>query len=159
MRFKLNPSAIGRQWVVYSVSINNGPIEFIGMCPAAKLMVLPDLQTHPRYASMFFGKDLTVEVLIFCANPREAQNYRWTYFQTVNYPEMNRTAAPLSRGHKIYCYETGESFMTIDQVVAAHGCSSSQLSGHLRGLPGFKTVKGKTYRRGLPPPAVPSHTQ
>ncbi|QWY83186.1 hypothetical protein [Rhizobium phage RHph_X2_24] len=48
---------------------------------------------------------------------------------------------------KILCIETGEIFNSISDVEKAHGISRSAMSNHLNGKTGFKSVRGRTYKR------------
>lgn len=55
---------------------------------------------------------------------------------------INRTNSTM-----IECVETGERYESVEKAAQAIGGAASAISPHLRGVAGFKTVKGYTFRR------------
>lgn len=79
----------------------------------------------------------------------ECHNKRYTMIRELS-PYCNLNGRPLARARsQIICNETNETFNTIQEIIAIHGGHVSQYSAHLRGVPGYKTVRNKTYRRVL----------
>lgn len=50
-------------------------------------------------------------------------------------------------GYPVLCVETGEQYNSIKEAVDKNNLTYSALCNHLRGMKGYKTVKGKTYRK------------
>lgn len=50
-------------------------------------------------------------------------------------------------GKPVTCIETGEQWPSLTNCVDAHKISYSALQKHLNGQIGYRTVKGRTYRR------------
>lgn len=51
-----------------------------------------------------------------------------------------------TRARGVQCIETGETWATLGACAEAHKLGKGNLSNHLAGHIGFKTVRGKTYR-------------
>ena len=53
----------------------------------------------------------------------------------------------LGKDNRVICMDTGEIFENPNQACEQHKLSYGQLNKHLRGLIGYKSVKGKRYKK------------
>lgn len=159
MRIEADIIKSSRQWVFYLLRDQQNEIHFAGVCAAAQLLALPDVRGNALFESMFKNRLAVIDVIEFCDTRMLAINARARYLGNHAWPLMNRYSGKNGRGAPIFCNETNETFKNMDEVVAAHGIHASNLSKHLNGKTGHRTVGGRTYTRLSATPAVLSPTQ
>lgn len=52
-----------------------------------------------------------------------------------------------NNGHQIMCNETGQIYNSIAEAARVISCGYAQLYNHVNEKPGFRTVKGKTFKK------------
>lgn len=136
---------IEKTWVVYILynAVTAAPV-FVGHCKLNQLFALPDAR---RDMGAGMPEAVILRVTDECADVAAAARAHRVRVQETG------IAVDLARYRMkrvtslIECVETGEKWPTIVDAARAHGLGAGNLSNHLRGAPGFNTVKGKTYRR------------
>jgi hypothetical protein len=140
-------------YAIYTHADNDGIVQYVGVCPLSELFTLKDALCNSIWPKKFGSPMQTLEmnVVALTADEREAYNEQRKLIATHN-PECNKRGFYVEpKKQAVVCIETGEKFATISEACRAHNLSYPALHGHLSRKPGFKTVKGKTYRREFQP--------
>lgn len=141
----IEKNEIGEKFVVYELRDGiTSELIFIGYCRITHFFAFPD-------ARQILGKQFP-ERFIFrsiseCTGKGEAIRQHAFHVNVNGFAKKLAEYNISNFNGSIICDQTGETFRTIGQVVLSHGIAAGNLSNHLRGIPGFNTVKGKTYRR------------
>jgi len=133
--------------VVYSHMVD-GKVIFIGLCKLVDLYRLPDARTNTLWETMTRGNAYIIMNTLFTGESYEAcDRFRFSWMQTNGMPVCNAKGLVLKKKRpEIICNETSVLYKTQSAAAKELGLHTSALSNHLRGLPGFKTVGGFTFR-------------
>lgn len=144
---------IRQLYAVYTHSDGEGVVKYVGVTPLSELFTLKDALCNSLWSPMF-GKHmqtLEINVVGLTASEHEAYNEQRRLIAQHN-AEFNKRGFYVDpKKQAVVCVETGERFATITECARAHNLSYPALHGHLARKPGFKTVKGKTYRKEFQP--------
>lgn len=157
LKITTNLSELPDQYVVYSLSDAEG-VKYIGVCKFVEMPVISDARSNTLFPTCFpEGKIATLEMV--WSNPKKHECLiQAARLVEIYKPIMNlKGFVHTENTAPITCNETGEVFQTIADVCMSHNISAGNLSQHLNHKPGFKSIKGKTYRRGGPKPARGSY--
>lgn len=96
------------------------------------------------------GQSYTYALLQECSNKIEAENTLNTW---IKLSELGGATPPYNNFNRAYndnkfiqCLETGRFYRSAQDIVRIFNVSQSALSNHLRGVPGYRTVKGMRFR-------------
>lgn len=126
------------------MDVRTADVVFIGMCPFYQMGVLPDAKSNP-----FFKDDTNyiLHVTDVCSTKGEALKTHSNRIRDNGpMPIMNKHGYFYKRKGLIECIETGVTYQTASEAARINGSTQSNLSNHLNNKPGFRSVKGKTYR-------------
>lgn len=126
---------------IYTVSYNC-ELLYVGYEKLTKIATLENLFLLPN-----FKKDLQYVVTIEgpCDNWIEAENgVALKIRENEKTPPLNKTMWSI-KTQSVMCRETGKIFLNASECAHLEGISNGNLSRHLKGRPGYKTLKGKTY--------------
>lgn len=138
-------------YAVYTCADTNGVIQYVGVSLLSKLFTLEDAYNNSEFSRIF--ADIYSSIEIKCVSLTtiegealaEARNLIRTHAPHCNLRGFYQRPEYQS----VVCDQTGEIFHSVRACATAHGLSASALSNHLNRKPGYKTVKGKTYRRQI----------
>lgn len=147
MFMTLNIAEFRQQFAAYTLTDSTGKLLFVGVAKLTDILSLPGS----------FGLPPVVNIIISTPQPdlMRAANDALLIATDANRNDLveslKKTVDAIQRppkraGRPIECIETGERFFSTTGAAEAHSASYSALQKHLRGLIGYKTVKGKTYR-------------
>lgn len=123
---------------------------YVGVCKLRDVFTFPDARANTEWSRVFSATSaLTIAIIAVSDSIHDCMNYRYQIVQNKQ-PYCNVYGAAVNKPLKIICNETGETFESAAAACKAYDLSPSQLSNHLRGLSGYRTVKGKTFRKGIP---------
>ena len=134
---------------VYMVlRLNDGfeEIVYIGQNTLAGIVRLDDLIKLPA-----FEKNLTYSLCVLTCHKREfdAKNAVGPAIRIIcenRTPIYNIRSSYNARRSGIICNETGKTFKTVTEAAREMGLSQGNLSQHVSGRPGFRQVKGYTFK-------------
>ena len=154
----LNRHQMQTAFCVYSHVID-GVVVYLGLCPIKEVYNAPDARNNTEWIKMTNGdKPVTITVLHAAENANDCINYRYRIFKEQGTPICNAKGQFYSSIlTNVRCIETGEMFESQSQCARILGLNKSQLCNHLNRLPGFKTVKGRTFEKCHPPASVDSY--
>jgi len=142
----VNPSLVNSYWVVYTLKrFSNYELYHIGLCRFGELLNVPDARREPN-----FDPNETYILTGEGTYATRADAVKYLSVVRARFKGVMPTLmkARLTSPRKIIkCDQTGEYFITIDELSKARGIYPSTISNHLNGKPGHKTVKGRTYSR------------
>jgi hypothetical protein len=119
---------------------------FVGYTRAAGYMTLPDAMANHWFAAHHADKPLAVR-LTHLGDRFSCNNERMRQVQ-MHRPECNLQGVLLSgRNCPIRCVETGAQYRNASEAAQANGIAPGNMSYHLSGKAGYKTVKGLTFVR------------
>ena len=129
-------------YAVYTLTNQSGHVVHIGCILFSQLTTLPnDIPDGDYYLTVLIQGADRVKLLNFALNWCIEKNRDDLKSKILNIiPDE-------SSKNNITCVETGERFNSITAAAMAHNLSYSALQKHLKGMKGYKTVKGKTYVR------------
>lgn len=123
---------------------------YVGVCKLTEVYQCPDARRNNAWNTMVTdAMELHIRIIGVSPASNVCHNHR---------ANLVREHGPYCNvhGHKvgdftsiITCNETGTSYANASKCAIAEGISTSALSNHLNNKSGWKTVKGKTYRRGI----------
>jgi hypothetical protein len=140
----------GRIWCVYEHHDADNNLLYVGVCKLIEVFSYPDARQNSEWIKRFpVGEPMVIKITMTSAEFGPCNNARTRQVQSMR-PVCN-TFGYSYHGIKIkiICNETKEEFVSITQAALAHGVSASALSNHLNQKPGHRSVKGKTYRKGV----------
>ncbi len=125
-------------WVAYVLTDATGKFITASYCEIEKLLKKAAPQIEP----------LTLTILRIDQDKHKVMNAYLAvmnaegvhHFDTINIESLTRP---------IICNETGEIFATLAAAAAKNGGQVCNISSHLNGRKGYRTVKGMTYRYGI----------
>lgn len=136
-------------YAVYEHRDINETVQYVGVTPLVELFALTDAQCNSMWPDIFSKPVTTLDINVVAVTPDEREAYQEMHrLISIHNPTCNRKGYWVDpRKQNVICNETGETWDTAVAASRAHGLSYSQLSNHLNRKPGYKTVKGRTYRR------------
>lgn len=142
------PTDLNNAWCVYLLKDNNDAIQFIGISKLDRIYTIADAKNNPGFKQYFpDNKYIFIQMIDIAPNKVKAlQKHSERMRQLPNIPMMMKYAR-YNKTLPIYCIETGETFKSLDEVARAHGVGAGNLSKHLRGVAGHRSIKGRTYCR------------
>lgn len=141
---------IGRLWCLYHHHDVDDVLSYIGVCKLIELFQCPDARQNSEWIRRF-GDNEAVVIKLQMTSTDEilCNNARFRQVQELK-PICNMIGYSYHGAKmKITCIETGETFASISECARVHCLTQSALSNHLNNKPGHKSVKGKTYRKGV----------
>lgn len=137
-------------YVVYSLT--SDALNYIGVCKMGEISYVPDARENVLFGQYFPNDHISTMEILYVNENRSNCLIHASKLIEQHKPVMNKRGYHLNRSNApIVCNETGEVFQTMLEVVAAHKINLSSLSQHLHNRPRYKTIKGKTYKRGSIP--------
>lgn len=136
-------------FMVYGYAVD-GRYLYVGVDTMAKVYTFEKVANVPSWHE--FAHDKPVSVVIFWSTPYKhlAQKHASDIMASLGYaPACNIDREAVRNAGRIYCNETSQSFANAADACRVLNIHPSALSMHLRGIPGHKTVKGYTFRRGM----------
>lgn len=133
-------------WAVYSLQDENNVV-FIGNCNFTDVLKMPDVRGIPQFDP---NKQYTLQVISVHHTAAEAKVAASKLTTQHNRPVLNQSAA-MKRHCAVKCVETGKIYYNATECANQNGIKQSALSNHLNNKPGYRTVKGNTYVRVVPP--------
>lgn len=138
---------LSEQWAVYVLYDGTGKVHYIGHIRLTQLFTISDARANALFKETLQGITVYIRVTDIVNSKAQALNAhaeRTREYGGIPHMTIHGTSTKLTT---VICNETGERFNSMNEVVRKHGVSLSQLSHHIRGTAGHKTVKGKTYAR------------
>lgn len=148
---------------VYSHMID-GSLVWVGICPVRDAYSAPDARNNSEWIKMTVNDTpVTVTVLHASENVNDCINFRYRMFKEQGVPVCNAKGTFYSNVLiNVRCIETGEIFESQADCARTLGLNKSQLCNHLNRLPGYKSVKGRTFEKcrpaSAPQPSGPVNT-
>lgn len=143
---ELKPSQFANSWAVYAMYDKSGEkLLYLGVERLSQLFTLSNARANPFFSELFKDDEKFVFMLTdVMPNKVAAMNRYSEHIRRVGMPD----AIKRHTLHKaVECLNTGEIFETLTACAIAHGINQGALSKHLRNAVGYRTLKGKTYRR------------
>jgi hypothetical protein len=140
------PNNIRTAQAVYKVSDANGTPIFVGCCKLTEVYYLRPLVKNPAFDAT---QAYSVEVLAITQNKVQAYNLMSAHIKSTfgdKLPFFIVTAYHNLHG-TIICEQTGEVFYRQSDICRKLDCTAAQLSNHLRGVAGYNSVRGMTFKR------------
>lgn len=137
------------QWACYILTDSDGKAFDAGVVKFTELLALPGLvmpDKHPVIYMTIIDHDtdrLKLANRAMSAMVKSgAGGLQWKILDAVkSWSKSSRRS-----GHPVMCVDTGEQWSSVTACAAGAGVSYSQLTNHLKGMVGHKTVKGKKYK-------------
>lgn len=139
-------------YAVYQHKDVNGTIQYIGYTPLADLFSLDDALSNTEWQNFYSKNDEFLEIEVLSLTTDEQEAIRESGRLIMEYrPPCNVKGMHINTKYQdVVCIETGERFRNARACAHAHNLTYSHLYNHLRGKPGHKTVKGRTYNYAIP---------
>lgn len=144
----LNPNKIKNQFAAYSLTDADGNLLFVGVARATDVLCFPGatIATLPDRVNLLVQQPR--DDLMTAANDALGMaGERRDLIAGLKKMVDNFKRPPQRAGCPVECVETGERFFSMTAAMKAHGLSYSALHNHLNGLVGYKTVKGRRYKK------------
>lgn len=139
IRIRATPNELKKAWCVYTVhDAQTARVLHAGYGMLRSLFMLP-VNVGPDEPFLLNVNDLYT-------SKDEAKRGYIAFINAHGVPKGGLVLRKV-RNAAIECVETGETWNSAKECVKACGLSQSALSNHLNGKPGYKQVKGLTYRR------------
>lgn len=137
------PSQFEKLYAVYQIINSQGHIIFIWYSRASEVLTLTVLKSNPAFDP---NQQYTLQIISYHYNNIEALNAASAAARKLpdGMPELNKTVK-FNRKGPIVCNETGKIFRNQAEAVQLLGLNQGRLCQHLRGVPGYKSVKGLTF--------------
>ena len=121
---------------------------FVGIEKLTSFAKLTDFFRNPMLKHYRDDKDkqFHVQVVSICSGKGEAMRQQSNAIRAAGFPNANKYSRIAERG-LIVCHETGDKYHTLKEAAEAMRIDPTNLSRHLRNMPGFKSVKGYTFSR------------
>ena len=147
MKIIANLTQINTFWTVYKLTDINNTVLYIGVAKLSEIYKINEARKNSEFIRLVNHNSLIgIEITHigdekFCRN--EAFRQVWDIKPVCN------VKGKASHGYRtaIECVETGETFPTISAAANSHGVAQSNISSHLAGKTGYRSVAGKTYKR------------
>lgn len=134
------PEQLAKQWCVYVLrEVDTAEIKYVGYIRLINLFTLSDAKVNHEFD---IEKPVMLCVIDICENSGMA--YRQ---HAIRRREYRLPVKPHRLFGEIECITTNEVFPSAAEAARQHGIGQSNLSNHLNDRPGFKSVKGKIYRK------------
>lgn len=143
---KFTPENLRHTFAVYQVSDESDTPIYLWYAKLSDVYLLRPLIKNPAFDAT---KQYSVEILETAESMVEANNRAGFHIRQKfgdSTPFFNLTSYYNLHG-TIICEQTGELFYKQSDICRRLGCTASQLSNHLRGVAGYNSVKGFTFRR------------
>ncbi len=145
------PNEFETLWCCYEhwTATPNGPMMFyVGCCRLIKAFEFTDARKNTAWLEMM-KSDIMVEVRVVATGKRVDCNNRMMEAVRTHQPYCNKQGMRIGKEKRaVVCDLTGQQYASAKECAAAEGIAQSSLSNHLNNLPGYSTVRGKTYRWG-----------
>lgn len=153
----LTPHDFTTNHCVYEVYDNQQQLVFMWSDKLANVYSLKDLVSNPEVKR---DEPFTLFITKLFPSEREARNHVTSHLNNpaTKWPKYNKTVRYL-RYTPVQCIETGVIYKNALYCARSNNINQSQLSQHLRGVPGYKTVKGHTYRNYIGDGSTPVRYQ
>lgn len=139
--FKITPSKLSLYYV-YGI-FDDKEMVFCGYSRFVNVALFKEVIANKAFNP---NKEYTVIIFEQCDGLIGARNSQAKYIKLYSpgkNPLMN--LVQMRGKKKVKCIETGEVFESVNAVCTACGISTGVMYPHLRGLPGHRTVRGRTY--------------
>lgn len=141
-------SSFNKYHAVYELlNGHTAQVIYFGNCLFSQIGTIPDARSKPGFN--LINHPIIFKLIDVVEHKYQAQNIIAQRIKSEGVPELNK-AAQHKRNMKIMCVETGIVYDNLTIAANANYISKSNLSNHLNGKVGFKTVSGKTYIRYNP---------
>lgn len=153
MKIRTSAKTVKDTFYVYTVSEPDGPILFVGLDLLSNLVRFRELMKNPEFDPF---KTYEIELRESAPNPFEGRRAQYRLLNELfgcNTPPLNRSQN-LSHHMSVLCEQTGIIYRSAAEACDNLNLSQSQLSQHLAGKRGYKSVKGYTFR--YVPPTLPT---
>lgn len=118
-------------------------IIYIGMEKMTQLFTMGDAKSYGKYAEVIgMDKPFFFQLVSMQPDKASAINEHNRLIRQHGMPDMIKQRI-MTQG--VLCVDTGERFRTAKEAAEAHGVAQGNLSKHLRGVPGYRSIRGKTY--------------
>ena len=120
-------------------------IIFTGVDTLKKIVTLDKINSLPEFDS---APDYEIIVLGAFDQEGHARNAIHYHYGSIC-PQLNISVGQAGKyihSRLIYCNETGQCFFTQQEAALYFNISQSNLSKHLKGYPGHKSIKGRTFK-------------
>lgn len=146
LKLMTTPEQLANSWGVYKlINIESDIILYLGIGKLSQLFTISEARANPFFHTTFKNN----ETLIFelaDIQPTKAQAMN-SYSAMLSYHGMPAMIKNQSLYKGVECINTGERFPNISACAQSHGIDQGALSKHLRGTVGYRTLKGKMYKR------------
>lgn len=135
-------------WCVYLHFINGDttPI-FAGVCRVRALLDMQEARGNSAWTELVLGPTPIRIALIHTTDSYyEAVNFRMKYI-IAQKPICNMQGKSIGVSRIIVCNETGQEYASITEAARKMDAGLSNMTNHINRKPGFKSVKGYTFRR------------
>lgn len=144
MFIQIDTTDYANQWAAFSLTDAAGGLLHIGVARMTELTTLAGVALPPDTTCY-------LTVLHVAHDPLIAANHATAAADQKGRTDLKNAIAGWvvnfrSPRRRVQCVETGQMFNTAQAACDAFGIMPSNMSNHLRGSAGFKTVKGKTFR-------------
>lgn len=121
---------------------------YVGCCRLRDVYLCPDARRNPQWQTLI-TEAIPVELRIIATADHQYECMKLASELVGRHrPYCNMYAAAHAGKAIVTCVTTGKSYPTSAEAAINEGVSTSALSNHLNGRPGYKSVKGKMFRRG-----------
>ena len=143
---KIKYGSIATAWCVYTVSDSNRNVLYAGTSRLTDAYNLSELRALRQWRDATpASATLDINVMSVHDDAKEAETFLVTLVAIHNPPFNAYPPAPSAT--RVECVTTGEIFDNPSQAARMYGASNSQMYMHINGKPGYRTVKGKIFRR------------
>lgn len=142
---KINVTNHLKEYAAYTVSLVDGSMWWAGFAPVVDMMIFEGMP--PTQGGVVVNIILQHEDYRACfmaAMDATGSNMKNKSSLHEQLKALEKRKQPKGR---ILCIDTGEFFDTAAAVSRKHAVAPSNLSNHLNGSAGYKTVNGMTFRK------------
>lgn len=140
MQIKASPNQLRDLNVFYTLSDSVGVIQFIGVDKWEELLQLKTVRKKRNFPDVFTPDLPTTITVIHYGSADECHAMELDYLRRNPWPPLCSYCV---------CNDTSQQFTSVAEAAKAHGLSGSALYNHLNNRPGYASVKGRTYRKGI----------
>lgn len=137
-----------KDFCVYYLLTPEQKILFVWYSKISNAMSIIHAKANPAFDK---NQQFSFHIYAIYKDQRQAINGMGEFFKLYGMPELNKTVT-YNRRTKVQCVETGVIYNSQYECAKLEGLNQAQLSQHLRRNPGYKTIKGHTYKNLLPTP-------
>lgn len=136
-------------WLMPVDGVSDAKMMYVGYCKLNEVWLFPDARRNNEWQKHFLqGVTMSVRVIFTSKRLIDCQNVMTKIYRE-RQPICNVKGYRTNGRTMITCNETGETFESIVQAARSKGLSQSQLTNHINNRPGYRAVKGLTFRRGF----------